>query len=196
MTKKHLGPGDYIIDSAIPSALRFFVDTETQPRLQIETDGSLRLGPGVSTAPDTLLSRASAGVFDDINATDLQVGGVKTLLSEPISFSKGGVLTAPYTSPFRYYIDGDWTITKVRAGVGTAPTGATLNVDVLKNGTTIFTTQTRQPRIAISAFSALNTSTIEVPTLTTGDYLQIALDQVGSTIAGSDLTVAVWLART
>lgn len=133
----------------------------------------------------------------DIEAySSLKENGVLVIVNKELPFSKGGVLTAPYTSPFRYPIEGDWLISKVTATVGTAPTGQALHVDILKNGTTIFTTQTRQPRIAVSTNIASNSAAIEVDTLTTGDYLQVALDQVGSTVAGSDLTVVVYLIRT
>jgi hypothetical protein len=61
--------------------------------------------------------------------------------------------TQPWLPAFRVYNDTgeDLTVTGVRASVGTAPTGATLIVDVNLAGTTIFTTQASRPAIAISA---------------------------------------------
>lgn len=82
------------------------------------------------------------------------------------------------------------TILGAWAAVGTAPTGATLIVDVNKNGTTIFTTQSARPTIAISG----NSTTLSTPAVTTladGDYITVDVDQVGSTVAGADLTVGV-----
>ena len=78
------------------------------------------------------------------------------------------------------------TLSKVRLWVNTAPTGADIIVDVLKNGSSIFTTK---PRVVAGA----NTGT-GVPTTTSwadGEYLTINIDQVGSTIAGADLQVTV-----
>jgi small ligand-binding sensory domain FIST len=83
------------------------------------------------------------------------------------------------------------TIIAIRASVGTAPTGATLIVDVNKNGTTVFTTQGNRPAIAISGNTAKVTN-MDVTALADGDYLTVDVDQVGSTVAGANLTVAVW----
>jgi hypothetical protein len=90
----------------------------------------------------------------------------------------------------RFYPSSTIKITNVRASVNTAPTGASVIIDVLKNGTTIFTTQANRPAIAIST----NVSSLAVPnitSLTSSDYLTINVSQVGSTIPGSDLTVLV-----
>ena len=82
------------------------------------------------------------------------------------------------------------TITGVRATVGTAPAGASILVDVNRNGTTIFTTQSARPTIAAAAvFSAQVIPA--VTTLTNGQYLTADVDQIGTTTAGADLSVAV-----
>jgi hypothetical protein len=94
----------------------------------------------------------------------------------------------------RFYVDETWTISSVRASVGTAPTGAALIVDVNKNGTTIFTTQSNRPQIAVSTNTDV-ADAIEVSSLASGDYLTVDIDQVGSTIAGADLTVTIVLTR-
>jgi hypothetical protein len=82
------------------------------------------------------------------------------------------------------------TIVKARATVKTAPTGASIIVDVNKGGTTIFTTQANRPQIAISGYSD-DSGTPDVTALADGDEITIDIDQVGSTVAGADLTVAL-----
>lgn len=82
------------------------------------------------------------------------------------------------------------TISKVHIAVDTAPTGAAILVDVNENGTTIFTTQGNRPTIAISAFSG-ETTTIDDASWADGNYLQADVDQIGSTIAGSNLTITI-----
>jgi hypothetical protein len=82
------------------------------------------------------------------------------------------------------------TIVKVKLVVKTAPTGAAIIVDVHKNGTTIFTTQANRPQIAISATTG-DSGTPDVTALAETDKLTIDIDQVGSTIAGADLTVEI-----
>lgn len=98
------------------------------------------------------------------------------------------------TGKARLYNDSGRTLTilSTRASVGTAPTGASLIVDANLNGTTIFTTQSKRPTIATGTF----TDQGEVPDDTTwaaGEYLTFDVDQVGSTIAGAELVVTVWV---
>lgn len=85
-------------------------------------------------------------------------------------------------------------LSNVSVHAGTAPTGAALIVDVNRNGTTVFTDQTKRPQLAAGA-----TDGSSVPALAGGaqavlapnDVVTIDVDQVGSTVAGSDLTVVV-----
>lgn len=90
----------------------------------------------------------------------------------------------------RWYPPTAITITSVRASVNTQPIGASLIVDVNKNGTTIFTTQSNRPQIAASTNTDLS-GTPDVTALAIGDYIQVDIDQVGSTVAGADLTVEI-----
>ena len=81
------------------------------------------------------------------------------------------------------------TITKVRASVGTPPTGAALEVDVKKNGASIF--GIFKPRILDGA----NTGTQAVPsgnaTFADGDYLTVDVTAIGSTLPGANLVVTI-----
>lgn len=82
------------------------------------------------------------------------------------------------------------TIIQVFCAVNTAPTGADVIVDVNQNGTTIFTTPANRPVIAAGAESG-DTTTIDAPTWVAGNYLTVDVDQIGSAVAGADLTVHV-----
>lgn len=106
-----------------------------------------------------------------------------------LPFSVSGTL-AVGARPARLPMPFAARIVDVRTMVGTAPTGAALLVDVNKNGTTIFTTQGNRPSIAASG-NASSAAVPDVTTLAAGDYLTVDIDQVGSTVAGSDLVVAV-----
>lgn len=82
------------------------------------------------------------------------------------------------------------TIASTTIRVLTAPTGATFIVDVHKNGVTVYTTQGNRPTIPATEF--VNTSAApDITALTAGDYITIDVDQIGSTIAGSDLAVTI-----
>jgi len=89
-----------------------------------------------------------------------------------------------------WYPPYDLTLVTARASVPTAPTGASIKVDVNKNGTTVFTDQSHRPTIAISGNTALDGG-IDVVDVAIGDYLSFDIDQVGSTIHGSDLAVTL-----
>lgn len=118
-----------------------------------------------------------------------------TLTFSLTSFFKTGALTTT-TGTQRLPIDGTYTIVGTWLMVGTAPTGSSLIVDVNKNGTTIYTTQANRPSIAASANAGGPGATPDVTTLAAGDYLTVDIDQVGSSVAGSDLTVSVIVTKT
>lgn len=87
------------------------------------------------------------------------------------------------------------TLTRVDLACDTAPTGAAIIVDIERSTdggatwVTIFTGGTNRPQIAISARTG-NTTTIDVSAVTANSYLYRAkIAQVGSTIAGADLSV-------
>jgi hypothetical protein len=85
------------------------------------------------------------------------------------------------------------TLTKVRLVVDTAPTGADLIIDVHKGtgtGTTIFTTQGNLPTIVAGSKTGVSVAP-DVTSIAEGDEFSVWIDQIGSTIAGSDLTIEV-----
>lgn len=100
----------------------------------------------------------------------------------------GNLIVGPGNA--RFYPSSSIKITNIRASVNVAPTGQSIIVDVLKNGTTIFTTQSNRPAIQpntnISSFSIP-----DVTSITSNDYLTVDVSQVGSGVAGSDLTVLI-----
>lgn len=113
-------------------------------------------------------------------------------LGHTFAFSLGGA-AAVGVGAHRIYNDTgvDLQIRAVRASVGTAPAGSSLTVDVNKNGTTIFTTQSNRPSILAAGNTSGRITNHNVTTLEAGSYLTIDVDQIGSTTAGSDLVVQV-----
>lgn len=106
------------------------------------------------------------------------------------AFSRQGILSVS-TGTLRLPVEGSYTIVGVRLMVGTAPTGQALIVDVNKNGATIYTTQSNRPTIAAGSNSGGPGATPDVTSLVAGDYLTVDIDQIGTTVAGSDLVVSV-----
>jgi hypothetical protein len=123
-----------------------------------------------------------------VNPGQLQPSNITKVL--PYSYL-GNLSVAVGT--FRLYNDtgATWTITGVRASVGTAPAGTSIIIDISKNGTTIFTTQANRPTIAAAANTSGNVTNMDVTTVAVGEYLTVDIDQTGSTTTGADLTVQV-----
>lgn len=81
-------------------------------------------------------------------------------------------------------------LSKVVLYASTAPTGSSIIVDVLVNNVTIFTNPANRPVIATSANNGSST-VINAPSWAAGAYMEVVLAQVGSTIAGSNLTATL-----
>jgi hypothetical protein len=96
------------------------------------------------------------------------------------------------SNPLRIYNNygENKTISEVFLSVDTPPTDASILVDVNKDGTTIFTTQSNRPSIADGANTG-NTISVDVPVWADGEYLTMDVDQIGSGTAGSYLTVHI-----
>lgn len=124
--------------------------------------------------------------------TDGSLKDTAVLHRQTLAYSDTGSLTT-LVGTMRIYNDtaNSWTILSVRASAGTAPTGASIIIDINKNGTTIFTTQGNRPTIAAAANTSGKVTNMDVTTVAAGDYLTVDIDQVGSTVAGSDLVVQV-----
>ncbi len=120
--------------------------------------------------------------------TDAGTGTIYKAVREALWVVGGTLATGTGVDPRR--INEDIFIIDAAAVVDTAPTDASLIVDVHLNGTTIFTTQGNRPTILTTATD----SGLAIPDVTAaagGDVLTVDIDQIGSTIAGADLAVVV-----
>jgi hypothetical protein len=152
--------------------------------------------PALNIAQGSAVSTPTDGdVFHDSTGLKFYDGTNVNILNncEVFPFSRGGTLTAA-AGTARCYLTGNYKLLDYRVSVGTAPTGSTLIVDCNKNGTTIFTTQGNRPTVSISGFLATTTAP-DVTTFASGDYITIDIDQIGSTVAGTDLVVVFRMIR-
>lgn len=132
---------------------------------------------------------ATLGVDGKVPASQLPVSSA-TNRNE--IFFHTGALTVKVGSHRLYNDTGtSWTISGIRASVGGAPDGSSIIIDVHKSGTTIFTTQTNRPAIAATTNTSGKITTMDINTVADGEYLTVDIDQVGSTVTGSDLTVQI-----
>jgi hypothetical protein len=114
-----------------------------------------------------------------------------------VSFYMQGVI---YTGENIMYVrvPKAFTISKVQIAVTTAPTDASLTVDVNYHATdptsltTIFTTGpgTERPSIASTATTD-DSGAPDVTSIAAGGFLSFSVDAVGSTVAGANLMVTI-----
>lgn len=120
--------------------------------------------------------------------TDAGTGTIYKAVREAVWVVGGALATGVGVDPRR--INEDVFIIDAAIVVDTAPTDASLIVDVHLNGVTIFTTQGNRPTIVTTA----KDSGLAVPDVTVaagGDVLTVDIDQIGSTLPGEDLAVVV-----
>lgn len=131
---------------------------------------------------------ANATKFDKLKADSLEVSSTVGQVVTYTLKSLGTLTTGTFKDGIR--VPRAFVITDIRTKVATVPTGATLIVDVNKNATTIFSTQGNRPTTAISAADS-STTAPDVTTGAAGDILSVDVDQIGSSVAGANLFVAI-----
>lgn len=109
----------------------------------------------------------------------------KTSTSTLVWYLEGDLVTganqgATVTMPF------GMTVTGIDLHVKTAPTGAALIVDINENGSTMYSTR---PQISDGATTEAGTEVLSDTDLAAGSVITLDIDQVGSTVAGSSITV-------
>ncbi len=121
-------------------------------------------------------------------ASQMPTGKIKTTMT----FHVPDTLTTDQRKQ-RILAPASLTITKVSLVIDTAPTGAAVIVDVHKGtgtGTTIFTNQDHRPSIADGSKTG-STTTVDVNSVSEDDEFSVYVDQIGSSVAGTDLTIEI-----
>ena len=95
------------------------------------------------------------------------------------------------TAKVTFRMPNAFTLSEVRASVTTAPTGATLTVDINESGTTILSTKLTIDAGEKTSTTAATAAVISDANLADDAEITIDIDQVGSTVAGAGLKV--WL---
>lgn len=132
--------------------------------------------------------------FDSTQAYLPQVydGGWEGFLREIARVSIQGTLSAGTNVLPAIVFPRACTIIKVTARVGTAPTGASLIIDLNKTGTSSIFSGVTRITIAAGAYSDNVTSFHATNKVLTADgYLTLDIDQIGSTIGGADFSLTI-----
>lgn len=155
----------------------------------VHVDGSKAMTGALAMGSSKITGLANGTASSDAAA----FGQIATAVSAKelvIPYSIAGTL-ATGVQPGRLYFGEAVTIVDVLLMVDTAPTGAAILVDVNRSGTTIFTTQGNRPTVAISGFVDSAAAVPDVTAVSAAQYLQIEVDQVGSTIAGANAVLLI-----
>ena len=173
----------------------------------LKTDDVFQAALGVVTAtsagaPSSALADGGLAVDTTNNAFYFRSGGIWRTPTGGAGTGGVATFTIPGTlvvgvGAVRWYAPQSLTISNVIASVGTPSSGASIIFDVNKGTSasapvTIFTTQANRPTIAAAA----NVDTSSAPDVTslspaTGDYLTVDIDQVGTTVYGSDAVIQI-----
>lgn len=156
---------------------------------------TITAGAGLTGGGDLTTSRTISANVGTAAGTLAAGDHTHTVTTSLTAFYKSGTLSTATGTQY-LPVDGTYTITGVRLAVGTAPAGASIIVDIKKNNVTIFTTQANRPSVAAGATSAGPGAAPDVTSLSAGDLLSVDIAQVGSTTAGSDLTVVLIVSKT
>ncbi len=89
-----------------------------------------------------------------------------------------------------------FTLSAVRASVGTAPTGSTIIIDINEGGSTILSTKLSIDASEKTSTTAASAAVISDTALADDAEITIDFDQVGSTIAGAGVKVTLIGSRT
>lgn len=140
-----------------------------------------------------------AGFIASWNAKNADKDKPTTLRGQliPITFllAQGGVATTGVSKTAAVVIPTPCILVKAFIYAKTAPTGAALIVDINKNGTTIWSTQGNRLQLAAGATTG-NQNLFNTSTFVEGDVLTIDIDQIGSGVAGQDVTVILLMRTT
>ena len=139
----------------------------------VYTSGSSLVSTAKALSGQILVGRGTAApVFRD------PTGSVGWYLDGTLAVgnSQGAIVTMPF----------DIVGSSITLRIKGAPTGAALIVDILKDGTTIFSTR---PQVNASATTGGASAVFSVTNIPSGAELSVNIDQVGSTFAGSGLTI-------
>lgn len=172
------------VDGTIPTAAQFNGDFNA---IVNEFNGSIsnaNVSATAAIAESKLAFNTSTG--HDHDGTDSKLISVNRAFVWYVS----GTLTTGTNFGPRYPAPQALTIVRCWARVRTAPTGANIIIDLNINGTTIWSTQANRLNIAATATNN-STTTFNTTALVAGDYLDLDIDQVGSTVAGVDLTIVL-----
>ena len=144
--------------------------------------------PGVDTG--SVIAISGDGTYTGIASGILDVDLIPVVIQFPIGSETEAITTGTEKLTFR--MPYDMTLTSVRASVATAPTGGSeITVDINEGGTTVLSTKLTIDSTEKTSTTAAVAAVISDSSLADDAEITIDYDQVGNTIAGSDLVITL-----
>lgn len=134
---------------------------------------------GVPTAP----TAATGTSTTQIASTEFVNNAVAGTQTKTFTIAVPGTLSAGDGIESFFFPTGG-TIQSIKASVAVAPTGSDINLDLVKNGTTILSSD-----LVISVGNNVGTATVSNPDFSENDELALNINQVGS--SNADLTLFI-----
>ena len=138
-------------------------------------------------ADQTNMNHTHADAAGGGNLSETAFNGAKLFPFAANHFEAGNLTVS--TLKWQFRAPFDLTIRNASGRVGTAPTDASAIIDILVDGASIFANQTQM--INILSTEVEDTSDTKNHAVTAGQVVTIEIEQVGSTVAGADLTVVL-----
>jgi hypothetical protein len=175
------GTTDPVAESGATARTSMGVGTGDSPQLT---------GIELGHATDTTITRSAAGIIAVEGVAQAAATGVNAT-KQVIAIALGDetTATAAATAVATFHMPYAFTLTDVKAGVTTAPTGSVLTVDINEAGSTILSTKITIDAGEKTSGTAATAPVISDSSLAVDALITIDVDGVGSTVAGAGLKV-------
>ena len=179
------------------------IDTLLQSASNSAARTNLGLGTAATTAATAYATAAQGTKVDFLTVTqavdldqaeiDIAANTAKITNSVVIQVAASDETTALTTGTAKLTLRAPsaFTLTDVRASVSTAPTGATIIVDVNEAGTSVLSTKLSIDATEKTSTTAATAAVISDSAIADDAELTIDIDQIGSTIAGAGLKITL-----
>lgn len=174
--------GDYPCINEIASKI---VEYVPWVRMTIRTNASYSTTGKFRIAKVSYLSGSRVNPVVISDGTTVQNESIIRDISDETTDLTTGLAKVTFRMPFAM------SVTSVRASVNTAPTGATIIVDINEATTSILSTKLSIDASEFTSTTAATPAVISDPLLADDAEITIDIDQVGSTIAGKGLKVVI-----
>ncbi|MDD4971905.1 MAG: hypothetical protein PHT07_20965 [Paludibacter sp.] len=121
-----------------------------------------------------------------------EITGKQDTLFTTIAISDETTALTTGTSKVTFHMPVSCTLTKVRASVNTAPTGATLIFDINESGTSVLSTKLSIDASEKTSRTAASQAVISDSSIANDAEMTIDIDQIGSTIAGAGAKIILY----